>query len=133
MDLQGLALRDISLLDPTSKAFLSLRSLARQSSRIASEKLWVLYDDAIVYRWNNTRLEANLSCGGVTAEDLNRFWNDERKPSNLLLLLIDLNGHKLTLRFHPQHGDREGVQKHQAGFQIALHRARPDCGINWIG
>ena len=46
LDLLGLALEDISLLDPNEKSFLSLRSLAARSSRVASEKLWVQYEDA---------------------------------------------------------------------------------------
>jgi hypothetical protein len=77
LDLLGLALEDISPLDPNEKPFLSLRSLAAHSSRVASEKLWVQYDDAIVYRWNNTLLEANITCS-ITLDDLNRYWNDER-------------------------------------------------------
>jgi hypothetical protein len=40
LDLLGLALEDITLLDPNERPFLSLRSLASQSSRVAAGKYW---------------------------------------------------------------------------------------------
>jgi hypothetical protein len=131
LDLLGLALEDISLLDPNEKPFISLRSLASHSSRVASGKYWVLYDEAVVYRWSNTVAQADINCS-VTSDDLNRFWNDERKLSNQPVLLIDLNGRRLTLRFHPQHGDLAGIQDIKRPFQIALHRGRRDCDLKWL-
>jgi hypothetical protein len=131
LDLLGLALEDISLLDPNERPFLSLRSVASQASRVAAAKSWVQYDEAIVYRWSNTFTQADIACN-VTLDDLNRFWSDERKLSNQPLLLLDLNGRRLTLRFHPQHKDLDGIQEIKQAFQIALHRGRPDCNLNWL-
>src|ERR1700733_15441238 len=44
LDLLGLALEDITLLDPNERPFLSLRSFASHSSRVAAGKYWVQYD-----------------------------------------------------------------------------------------
>jgi hypothetical protein len=131
LDLLGLALEDISLLDPNEKPFLSLRFFASHSSRVAAGKYWVQYDEAIVYRWSNTFAQADITCS-VTLDDLNRFWNDERKLSNQPLLLIAFNGRRLTLRFHPQHGDLGDIDDIKQPFQIALHRGRRDCDLKWL-
>jgi hypothetical protein len=132
LDLLGLALEDITLLDPQTKPFLSLRSAAGHSSRLSSGSSWIQYSDAVVYRWNDAFLKGTIACS-VTVEDLNRFWNVERKLSNLPRLLIDLNDHEVTLRFHPDHGGLGGIQDIKPSFQIAMHRptARPDCNITW--
>jgi hypothetical protein len=131
LDLLGLALEDISLLDPNEKPFLSLRSFAIHSSRIAAGKYWVQNEEAVVYRWSNISAQADIACS-VTLDDLNRFWNDERKLSNQPLLLINLNGQRLTLRFHPQHGDRADIENIKQPFQVALHRGRLDCHLKWL-
>jgi hypothetical protein len=131
LDLLGLALEDISLLDPNEKTFLSLRSFASQSSRVSAGKYWVQYDDAVVYRCSNAFAQGEITCS-VTLDELNRFWNDERKLSNQPLLLIDLTGRRLTLRFHPQHGDLTGIQNIKQPFKMALHRGIPDCEIRWL-
>ena len=94
-------------------------------------KYWVQYDEAIVYRWSNTVAHADIACN-VTLDDLNRFWSDERKLSNQPLLLLDLSGRRLTLRFHPQHGDLAGIENIKRPFQNALHRVRPDCDLCWL-
>jgi hypothetical protein len=133
LDLTGLSSADVSLQDPGSPWFESLRSAAERSGRLAREHSWVQYNDAVIYRWNNSFVKGVVSCS-VTAEDLNRFWNAERKLSNLPRLLIDLSGQELTLRFHPDHGDLEDIQDVKPNFQSALHRpgARPDCHIAWL-
>jgi len=133
LDLQWLALEDVSLLDPNSKQFLSLRSDASRSSMLGSEECWAQYDEAIVYRWNNNFLKGRLSCL-LTADDLNRFWKAQRKLENSPSLLIDLAGREVTLRFHPGHGDFGDLENIRADFQTALHRptARPDCQITWF-
>jgi hypothetical protein len=132
LDLLGLALEDITLLDPHEKPFLSLRSEASRSSRLAAAKYWIQYDEAVVYRWDDRLAQADITCN-VTLDELHRFWNDERKLSNQPLLLLDLDGRRLTLRFHPQHRNSAGIQEIKQAFQIALHRGRPDCNLNWIG
>jgi hypothetical protein len=133
LDLTGLSSADVSLQDPGSRQFEALRAAAERSGRLAREDSWVQYNDAVIYRWNSSFVKAALSCS-VTAEDLNRFWNVERKLSNLPRLLIDLSGQELTLRFHPDHGDRGDIQDVKLSFQLALQRpgARPDCHITWL-
>ena len=121
------------MLDPQTKPFLSLRAEASHSRRVARGIAWVQYSDAVVYRWNDLFLKGEIACT-ATLEELNRFWNAERKLLNLPRLLIDLNGQELTLRFHPEHGDLGGIQDIKTSFPIALHRpgARPDCNITWL-
>jgi hypothetical protein len=65
-------------------------------------------------------------------DELNQFWNNERKLSNQPLLILDLDGRKLTLRFHPKQGDLTGIHEIKKAFQNALHRGRPDCRLNWL-
>jgi hypothetical protein len=132
IELAGITLEDISLLDPESQQFQSLRSLASGSSRLAAGPEWVEFEEAIVYRWTGASVSAELDCE-VSSTELNRFWEAERKLSNLPALLISSEKGRVTLRFHPQHG-LGGIGSVKRAFQIALHRpnARPDCQINWL-
>ncbi len=120
MELAGITLEDISLLDPESAQFLSLRFLASHSSRLATGPEWVELEDAIVYRWTGESLSADLTCN-VSAEELTRFWESARKVSNEPKLLIALNDGRVTLRFHPQHGELTGIENVKRPFQLALH------------
>jgi hypothetical protein len=134
MDLTGLTSVDISLQDPSSQEFRSALSAAKRSGRIASENSWVQYNNAVFYRSNNSFVKGVLSCD-VTLDDLNRFWKAERRLANLPLLLIELNGREITLRFHPDHGDRGHIQGIKANFESALHQPaarHPDCDIHWL-
>ena len=133
IELAGVALDDISLLDPESPKFKSLLSQAGASSCLAAGAAWDEFEDAIFYRWTAASVGGELTCG-VTCEELNRLWEAERKSSNLPALLINLEGRRLTLRFHPRHGTLEGIDNIKPAFAIALHRpdARPDCQINWL-
>ncbi|MGH9440080.1 MAG: hypothetical protein ACRD22_19950 [Terriglobia bacterium] len=134
LDLAGLALADISLFDPISPEFLSLRAVASSASRLAVDRSWVQFDEAVVYRWNDDSVKGVLKCSGVTEENLNRFWNAERELANLPRLLISLDSRRLTLRFHPGHDTPKNIKGVRQAFLIALHRpnARPDCQIEWL-
>src|ERR1035441_7809018 len=130
----GLTLGDISLLDPDSRQFQSLRSLAAGSGRLAAGAAWVEFEDAIIYRWTSEYISADLNCD-VSESELIRLWDAERKASGEPALLITSAGRRITLRFHPRHGPLPGLKNIQEAFQIALHRpnARPDCKVSWIG
>jgi hypothetical protein len=130
-DFFGLEEEDISLFDPTREPFRSMRSEASHSTRVARGKQWVQYEDAVVYRWNNTHATAHIDCA-VTLDDLTRLWNAERKRSNQPLLLLDLDGQTLTLRLHPQQGDIEDIEDVKSSFQNAFAEARPDCKLDWF-
>lgn len=133
LDLAGITLEDISLLDPSSRQFQSLRTLAGSSGRIAAGAEWEELEDAIFYRWSDAAVRGELSCAPVDGE-LNRYWEAERKKSNLPALLITSEGHRVTLRFHPLHRTMGGIRDIKSAFSIALHRpeARPDCQIRWL-
>ncbi len=133
IELAGITLEDISLLDPESAQFLSFRFLASHSSRLATGPEWIEFEDAIVYRWTGASVSADLTCN-VSADELTQFWESERKLSNQPKLLIAMNNRRVTLRFHPQHGDPSGIENVKQPFQIALHRptARPDCQVKWL-
>ena len=130
IELAGITLEDISLLDPESPQFKSLRSIASASSRLAAGPEWIELEDAIVYRWT---LSGELNCE-VSSGELNQFWEAERKRSNLPALLISSENRRVTLRFHPQHGPLWGLENVKKAFLIALHRpdARPECQVNWL-
>jgi hypothetical protein len=131
IELAGITLEDISLLDPDSSQFRSLRSLASGSSRLAAGSEWVEMEDAIVYRWNGASASAELSCE-LSLIELKQLWEAERRLSNLPALLIRADNGRVTLRFHPQHGHRDGIADVKTQFQIALHRKHPDCRITWL-
>lgn len=131
IELAGITLEDISLLDPESSQFKSLRSLASGSSRLAAGPEWIEFEEAIVYRWTGASVSAELTCD-VSSGELSRFWEAERKLSNQPALLITSNKRRATFRFHPQHGPLGGIDEIRRAFQIALHRSRPDCQLNWL-
>jgi hypothetical protein len=133
IELAGITLEDISLLDPESSQFQSLRSLAGGSSRLAAGPEWLELEEAVVYRWTGASASAELTCD-VSSIELNQLWDAERKLSNLPALLITSNKRRVTLRFHPQHGSLQGIENVKRPFQIALHRpeARPDCQVRWL-
>jgi hypothetical protein len=126
----GVTLEDISLLDPASRQFQSLYSLASTSGRLAAGPEWIEFEDAIVYRWTHESIDAELQCD-IAAGELNDLWEAERRRSNLPALLISANGRRVALRFHPQHSPLSGIQNIKQPFQIALHRAHPDCQVTW--
>ena len=130
VELAGITLEDISLLDPESSQFQSLRSLAGGSSCLAAGPEWLEMEEAVVYRWTGASASAELTCD-VSSIELNQLWDAERKLSNLPALLITSNQRRVTLRFHPQHGSLQGIENVKRPFQIALHRpeARPDCQV----
>lgn len=133
LDLAGLTLEDISLLDPESSRFHTLWSQVSGYSKLASAPFWFELEDALIYRWTGAMIEGELSCD-LTLSQLEEFWDDERRKSNLPALLFDMNGRRFTLRFHPQHGPLGGINEIKSSFAIALHRpdARPDCQIVWL-
>ena len=133
IELAGITLEDISLLDPESPQFQSFRSMASGSGRLATGPEWLEFEEAIVYRWTGASVSAELTCD-VSSSELKQFWEAERKLSNLPALLIASNKSRVTLRFHPQHGALSGIENVKSGFLIALHRpnARPDCQVKWL-
>jgi hypothetical protein len=131
IELAGITLEDISLLDPESQEFLSLSSLASASSRLAAGTAWLEFEEAVVYRWTGAAVSGELTCD-VSLGELNKVWQDERKILNLPALLIGLEKRRATLRFHPQHGPLRGIENVELDFASALRRARPGCQINWL-
>ena len=133
MDLAAITLNDIWLLDPDSLQFKTLRTAAASSGRLAVGSAWVQFDNAVVYRWNDEFLAGDLTCSAA-AEELRTIWDFERKTSGDSDLLIDLQNSRLTVRFHPKYVMQTGIKndKYQQKFQSALHRARPNCNINWV-
>lgn len=127
VDLAGITLEDISLVDPESGEFRSFQTLVSASSRLASGPEWIEFEDAIVYRWT---ISGELDCE-VSSAELNKLWEAEQKRSNLPALLIRSENRRVMLRFHPQHGTLWGIENVKKAFLIALHRpdARPDCGV----
>ncbi len=133
-ELAGVDIGDISVLDPRSPEFGSFLAQASTSSRRISGPEWVELEDAVVYRWNNVSVSGEIDCD-VTREDLMRFWEAQRKklPGSRPAILIDMDGRRVTLRFHPQHGPQQSIEGIKQAFSIALHQeARPDCHIAWL-
>ncbi|HYL77334.1 MAG TPA: hypothetical protein VEU96_24185 [Bryobacteraceae bacterium] len=130
-ELAGIMLEDISLLDPQSREFQSLFSLASASSRLAAGAAWLEFEDAVVYRWTGAEVSGRVTCD-VSLDELNHIWEDERKILNRPALLIALEQRKVTLRFHPQHGPLPGIENIKFNFGSALRQARSDCQINWL-
>jgi hypothetical protein len=133
IELAGTTLEDISLFAPDSQEFQSLFSLASASSRLAAGAAWLEFEDAVVYRWNSASVSGELTCN-VSLSELNKVWQDERKILNLPALLISLEKHRVTLRFHPQHGPRKEIEIENAkiNFEAALGKAFPGCQIKWL-
>jgi hypothetical protein len=130
IELVGITLEDISLLDPESQQFRSLYSTARESSRLAAGPEWLEFEDAVVYRWTGESATGDLSCD-ASAGELRGLWEAERKLTNRPALLIDSERRRVTLRIHPQHQPC-GIAEIKKAFLIALHRSRQDCQINWL-
>ena len=131
IELAGVTLEDISLLDPESPQFRSFRSIVSASSRLAAGPEWIELEDAIVYRSTGASVSADLSCE-VSSAELNRYWEAERKITALPVLLISSEQRRVTLRFHPQHGQPKEIEGVKTAFLIALHRARPGCKVSWL-
>lgn len=131
IELAGIALEDISLLDPESREFQSLLSLASSSSRLAAGAAWLEFEEAVVYRWTGAAVSGDLACD-VSLCELNQIWQDERRILNLPVLLITLERHRVTLRFHPQHGPQGNIANIRFNFENALRQTRPGCRINWL-
>lgn len=133
MELAGVSLEDISLLAPNSPQFRSLLFQLGSSSRLAAGEAWTEFEDAIIYRWSSASLTGELSCD-VSSEQLHELWEAERKLSNQPALLIEAEGRRITLRFHPQHGTLAKIEEVKQPFAIALHRqpAFSQCKIGWI-
>jgi hypothetical protein len=131
IELAGITLEDISLLDPESGEFLSLYFLAGASSRLAAGATWLEFEDAVVYRWNGAAIEGELTCE-ISLGELNQFWQDERKLLNLPALLIALEHRRVTLRFHPQNGPRTEIENLKFNFASALRQRRPNCNVRWL-
>jgi hypothetical protein len=134
-ELAGITLEDITLLDPAAPQFESMVEEATASSRLAAGSEWLEFEDAVVYRWNSASLSAELTCN-ISAEELTALWEAERRlaPGSHPAVLFALSGRRVTMRFHPQHGVRGGIENIKSPFQIALHRpgARPDCEVSWL-
>jgi hypothetical protein len=131
IELAGIRLEDISLLDPESREFQSLFSLASASSRLAAGAAWLEFEEAVVYRWTGAAVNGELTCD-VSLGELNQVWRDERKIMNRPALLITLEQRRVTLRFHPQHGPRAEVENVRSWFASALCQTRSDCQISWL-
>lgn len=71
IDLAGITMEDISLLDPEAKEFRSLFSVGIASSRLAAGTAWLEFEDAVVYRWTDAAVAGELTCNASLAE-LNR-------------------------------------------------------------
>lgn len=130
IELSGVSLEDISLLNPESPQFRSFLSQVLSSNWIAAGEAWAESEDAVIYR---AFVIGELSCD-LSSEQLHRLWEAERKLSNQPTLLIDTNGRKIMLRFHPQHGTLVGIENVKQAFMIALHRpdAFPHCNVKWL-
>lgn len=133
IELAGVALWDISMLDPESREFQSLFSHASASSSLAAGAAWLELDEAVVYRWTAAAANGELTCD-VSLSELNEIWQNERKARHLSppALLISLEKRRITLRIHPRHGASERVECAKVDFANALGRARPDCQIHWF-
>jgi hypothetical protein len=133
IELAGITLEDISLLDSDSGEFQSFVSLASASSRLAAGAEWLEFEEAIVYRWTGAAVKGELTCEASLGE-LDQIWQNERKILNLPALLITLEQRQVTLRFHPQHGPRKEreIENVRFNFASALRQTRSDCQVNWL-
>jgi hypothetical protein len=133
IDLAGVTLTDISMLDPESREFRSLFSHASASSQLAAGAAWLELDEAVVYRWTASAADGELTCD-LSLSELNEIWQNERKTRHLKLpaLLISQEMRRITLRIHPRHGTTESIEDAKVDFANALGRAHPDCQITWL-
>jgi len=134
MTTAGLDLSEISVFDPVSEQFRDLLSVAERSNLLAAGSSWVVFNEAVVYRWNNASLTAELDCK-ISEERLGEIWDAERERINRPRLLFSVQGRRITVRFHPDHGPRlSGLRNIKQAFQSALHRpdAFPNCKVKWL-
>jgi hypothetical protein len=134
MSMAGLDLAEISALDPDSQQFHDLLSVAEHSNQLAVGSSWVIFNEAVVYRWNNASLTADLDCK-ISEERLGEVWEAERERINRPRLLFSVQGRRVIVRFHPAHGPRlGGLRNIKQAFQGALHRpdAFPSCKVKWL-
>jgi hypothetical protein len=126
----GFSLSDVSVLEPKSQQFRDYLSVIETSSRIDVGAEWIVLEDGIVYRWTGASVTAELDCK-VSEEQLMQVW--EPGLSNPRLLFI-VDGRRVTMRFHPQHGTLGGTENIKKAFSIALHneRAFPNCQVKWL-
>lgn len=132
LDLAGLTLEDISVLDPVSQQFLSFVGVVRESHRLVSGPSWVVFDGAVVYRWTGAALRGELTCD-LSAAQLMQAWEAERRATSGNRLLISVADRRVTLRFHPEHGPKGSIEDIKRTFRIALHNpnAFPQCDVIW--
>lgn len=134
LDLAGLTLEDISVLDPESQQYEALFAVVRKSHGLARGPSWMVFDTAVVYRWTSAAVHGNLTCD-LSAAQLMQAWEAERKAKSLNRpkLLISVAGRRVTLRLHPQDGSQGGLnlEEIKRAFQIALHnpKAFPQCDV----
>ncbi len=131
ISLAGLTLEDISVFEPGSRGAASVQQVASGSNRLAAGAEWVEYDDAVVYRWNDVSLTAELD-RDIPADALKRLWDAEGKLVNLPSLLFHSEHRLVTMRPHPKHGPVDGLEGVRKSFQIALHREFADCHVKWL-
>ncbi len=105
----GFDLADVSVFEPESQQFLDYRAVIETSSRIDIGDQWVVFEDGIVYRWTGASVAAELSCE-VTREQLSRIWEAESRRSNRPRVLFSVEGQRVTMRFHPQHGPQRSIE-----------------------
>lgn len=130
LDLAGVSSDDVSLLDPDSLQFQSFYSRAIGSSSLAARGEYLICDEAVIYRWTPAAISGMLTCG-VSAQELQDCWREERRLTNGPQLLITLHEGRLTLRLHPRQGPQQDVSGLKQAFASALHRLRKDCRVTW--
>ena len=128
--LVGITLEDVSVLDPKSQQFRALYFSAIGSGRLAAGPEWLEFEDSVVYRRTGESVTGELTCK-ISAGELKELWEVERSLSDHPALLIASEQRRVTLRIHPQN-EAGGIEEVKKAFQIALHRSRPDCKINWL-
>lgn len=129
----GFDLADVSVFEPESQQFRDYRSVIETSSRIEIGAEWVVFEDGIVYRWTGASVIAELDCE-IDADRFAEIWDAQRKAINLPRLLFSVEGKRMTIRFHPQHGPQRDISGIKTAFVIALHNesAFPGCNVNWL-
>lgn len=129
----GFDLADVSVFEPEAQQFRDYRSVIETSSRIDIGAEWVVFEDGIVYRWTGASVSAELDCD-IGADRIAEIWEAERKAINLPRLLFSVEGKRVTVRFHPQHGPQRDISGIKKAFLIALHKenAFPGCNVHWL-
>jgi len=133
LDLSGLELSDIYLMEPDSRRFQSLLAFAKSSNKINAGTSWLRKADAVVYRWSPGALAGHLE-PRVSAAELERVWKDY--PASWFgkpVLLIAEDGGDFSLRIHPKHrpdADSD-LPRVKCDFEKAIAAARPECTLTW--